>query len=453
MAKAGSLVHVRGLATGTRPRDLVWWMQSISRPTQALLDVLVLIVAFGLAYLMRFDFVLSPLQERRALLQLPLVVGLQVLAFAIWGVYSFIWRYVGLAETRAFLGGALSAAVPLLLLRMGLPDSLAEWRVPASVVVTNAVLGFGGALGLRVLRRVLFERYERQESQEGTESERAATRTLLVGAGRAGVLAAREILGRGDLKIDVRGFVDDDPMKLGSVVHGIRVVGRTTDIPSLLEKHEIEGVIITIASASRNDIRRIVGICEACGVRPRIFPGLYEILGGRVRVSQIRGVEIGDLLGREAVQLDDEGIRRFLVGRRVDRRGAGETGGSLLSAGGPARGANGVRALQDRRGDGTALPRPQRRSAPRRRHGRSAPESRFSRLQAPGGHPRGGAQARTARRAERRRGGQEQRLLRAHHRGDRRGVWCGDLHPHLDRQGRNPTSIMGATKRAAELSI
>ena len=357
---------MRGLATGTRPRDLVWWMQSISRPTQALLDVLVLIVAFGLAYLLRFDFALSPLQQRRALLQLPLVVGLQVLAFAIWGVYSFIWRYVGLAETRAFLGGALSAAVPLLLLRMGLPDSLAEWRVPASVVVTNAVLGFGGALGLRVLRRVLFERYERQgePGRDGVRTRRDPHAPRRCGTGG-----------------DPRGEGDPGPGRPEDRRPRVRRrrpaearVGR----PRYSRRREDDGH--PLPSREARDRRRHHHHRERLAERHPSHRG--DLRGLRCQAADHSGA-LRDPRRARAREPDsrcrDRGPSREggrpprrrgnpevpggpagarLGGRRVDRRGAGETGGSLLSAGGPARGANGVRALQDRRGDGTALPRP-----------------------------------------------------------------------------------------------
>jgi FlaA1/EpsC-like NDP-sugar epimerase len=294
------------------------------------LDVFVLTASFVFAYSLRFDFHIPAPYSGWLVHQLPLVVGLQVIAFLFWGVYSFIWRYVGLAELRAFAGSFVTAALPVLLLRLGLPESLAEWRIPASVVVINAVVALGGTLGLRIARRMIYERYERLESAKASLEGSLAVPTLLVGAGRAGVLAAREIAGRGDLNLDILGFVDDDPKKLGAVIHGIKVLGTTAEIPRIVESEKVREVIITIARASRKDIRRIVQICEGCGVKMRIIPGLYEILGGRVKVSQVRDVDIADLLGRESVRLDEEGIRRFLSGRRVLVTGAGGSIGSEL---------------------------------------------------------------------------------------------------------------------------
>ncbi len=316
--------------TSSRAKSGMPWHGLLARPIQVVLDGFVLVAAMVLAYLLRFDFATGRIHWENVVTQLPLVVGLQVAGYAFWGVYSFIWRYVGLAELRAFLGGTATAAIPLLVLRVSLPDAYGVWRMPVSVILVDAVLALAGTLGLRVIRRLLFERFERKENERARKAECGPLRTLLVGAGRAGLLAVREIAGRGDLSFDIRGFVDDDPQKAGSVVHGVRVIGTTEEIPFLVSEHEIQQVIITIAKASRRDLRRIVKICEDCGVRVRIIPGLYEVIDGRVRVNQIRDVDIADLLGRDPVKLDDEAIRRFLSGRRVLVTGAGGSIGSEL---------------------------------------------------------------------------------------------------------------------------
>ncbi|MFV2074433.1 MAG: polysaccharide biosynthesis protein, partial [Thermoanaerobaculales bacterium] len=154
---------------------------------------------------------------------------------------------------------------------------------------------------------------------------------LLVGAGQAGVLAAREITNRGDMGLDIRGFVDDDPEKQGSVIQGVKVIGVTRDLPRLVPELGIDHVVITIARASRTDIRRIVEICESVPVKAQIIPGLYEILGGTVEITRIRDVEIEDLLGRDPVTLDEVGLQRFLAGKTVMVTGAGGSIGAELA--------------------------------------------------------------------------------------------------------------------------
>jgi len=154
----------------------------------------------------------------------------------------------------------------------------------------------------------------------------------LIGAGQAGVLAAKEIEGRGDMELEIKGFIDDDKMKISrGVVQGLKVLGTTADLPHLVRQLGIDHVVITIAQASRQDIRRIVKICEEIPVKVRIIPGLYEILDGRVEISRFRDVQIEDLLGREPVQLDVASISKELAGKTIMVTGAGGSIGSELA--------------------------------------------------------------------------------------------------------------------------
>src|SRR4030095_13917366 len=153
---------------------------------------------------------------------------------------------------------------------------------------------------------------------------------LLIGAGRAGVAAAREILDHGKTVVDIRGFVDDNPSKLRSVIHGIRVVGTTADLPRLVRELQIDHVVISIAEASRYQLKRIREICDAIPVKVRIIPALHEILQGTVSFSRIRDVQIEDLLGREPVHLDEAGIDALIAGATVMVTGAGGSIGSEL---------------------------------------------------------------------------------------------------------------------------
>ena len=299
------------------------------RPAQWALDVLILALAFGLAYLLRFDFVIPAHQFRPALVQLPLVILIQLAALVIYGIHNFIWRYVGLAESKSFAAAALVSALPLILLRLLLPEPLRELRVPLSIICMDTFLAFGGLLGMRVVRRILYERFERNRQAAARGAGRLKA-VLLVGAGRAGVLAAKEILGRGDLDLEIHGFVDDELSKQGLVIQGIKVLGRTEDLPRLVRELHIDHVVITIAQASRARLRRIVDICERIPVRARIIPGLYEILEGKVQVSHIRDVQIEDLLGRDPVQLEEQTVRRFIQDQTILITGAGGSIGSEL---------------------------------------------------------------------------------------------------------------------------
>ncbi|MFZ9889602.1 MAG: nucleoside-diphosphate sugar epimerase/dehydratase, partial [Myxococcota bacterium] len=305
------------------PARTVWWARFLTRPYQFLLDIGVLGAAFFTSYLLRFELDVPVNFQRNALVQLPFVLLVQFGALFAAGVYAFVWRYVGLRELRAFLRAAAWSLAPLLLVRLLGQDSHLAWRIPLSIIVLDTVLGMGSVLGLRVLRRALYERYERHRGLHGNVDGGARKLVLLVGAGRAGVMAARELLGRGDAGVELCGFIDDDINKQGLIIHGLKVLGTTKDLPRLVRSLDVDHVIITIASAAREDIRRIARVCEEIPVRMRIIPGLFELLQGKVAVSRLRDVQIEDLLGRSPVQLDTSVVGPFLEGRLVMVTGAG----------------------------------------------------------------------------------------------------------------------------------
>lgn len=300
----------------------------MTRRVQFLLDVVTLAAAFFAAYLLRFDFRIPESYVSRALIQVPLVVLLQFSILLLVGAYSFVWRYVGLRELTTFLRAAALSALPLLVLRLGLSESYNEWRIPLSVIFMDTVLGFGGLLGLRVLRRVGYERSERRRRSGHGRGRRKPV--LLVGAGRAGVLAVREIQNRGDMDLAVLGFVDDDPLKQGMVIHGVRVLGTTRDIPELVRRLDVDHVVMTIANIRREEARSIVEICERAGVPVRSIPGLYEILQGQVEISRLKDVRMEDLLDREPVDLAGSDVGHAYTGRAVLVTGAGGSIGAEL---------------------------------------------------------------------------------------------------------------------------
>lgn len=305
---------------------------------QALLDLSLLLAAFTAAYLLRFDFEIPSDEFRNFLSQAPLVVLLQFVVLTVSGCRASIWRYTDIAHLKSFLYAALVSLSIVTLMRLGLVPYKA-WRVPLSVNFIDVLLAFGGVYGIRILRRAEYEYVQKRVQLKkhngngnGDGNGRKKRSVLLIGAGRAGLLAAKEMDARGDLDLAIKGFVDDDRAKLGrSVVQGYRVLGATQDLPRLVHTHGINHVIITIAHASRHQIHRIVKICDAIPVKVRIIPELYEIIEGQVEITRIRDVEIEDLLGRQPVQLDTESIREELAGKTVMVTGAGGSIGSELA--------------------------------------------------------------------------------------------------------------------------
>lgn len=307
--------------------------RTFTRLLRTAADFLVLSLAYWAAFFLRFDGVPPFPMVKLLMFTWPYVVGLELFALYAFSVPLFAWRYIGLREVQRVLWATAASSAVLLTLRYTLPALVddvphaAYGLVPAGVIAANAVLAFLGVTGVRVLRRVTAER-----ARSRTLGRDAARKlpTLLIGAGEAGVLVAKEIASRPDLSIEPVGFVDDDPLKVGTIVHGIRVLGKTDAIAQLARKTGAAQAIITIANASGAEIRRIKRACEQAEILVKIIPGIYEILDGRVNLTRIREVSIEDLLGREAVTLDLELIRGFLEGKRVLVTGAGGSIGSEL---------------------------------------------------------------------------------------------------------------------------
>jgi FlaA1/EpsC-like NDP-sugar epimerase len=168
--------------------------------------------------------------------------------------------------------------------------------------------------------------------KEGKNVAGSAKPVLIVGAGVAGVIVA-DVLGKSQNKDDYEpiGFVDDDPGKQKKVLHGLPVLGTKEDIPFLVECHKIKNVIIAIPSAPGQVISQIVGICQQTRAGLKILPGFYDLITGKIKTSSIRNVEMDDLLGREPVSLDVDKIAGYLTDRKVLVTGAGGSIGSEIS--------------------------------------------------------------------------------------------------------------------------
>jgi FlaA1/EpsC-like NDP-sugar epimerase len=302
----------------------------LTRGSQVLLDVLVLSLAYVLAFLLRFEFDPDLQAYKLLFFTLPYVVLFQYLVLALFGVPRFSWRYVGIREAGRVLMATVTSVGTLVVIRLTLAPfgGYAIFvTIPLGVLGMDMVLAFLAIIGVRVLRRVQAEGGEIRQLEGSAASE---VRTLLVGAGQAGLLVAREIARRPDLGIRAVGFLDDDPLKVGTVVHGIKVLGTTDQLGAFAEKRGADQALITIASATGADIRRLNRLCREAGLATQIIPGIHEIVGGQVNLSRIRPVAIEDLLGRAPVHLDIDAISATVEGRVVMVTGAGGSIGSEL---------------------------------------------------------------------------------------------------------------------------
>jgi FlaA1/EpsC-like NDP-sugar epimerase len=296
---------------------------------QAAFDLAVLSAAYWLGLLFRFEFAVPAAWQRPALIGWPYVVVVGYVMLSALGVPRLSWRYISLREAAriAFAGGfATTLLIAMRGLRFALPVLREFAIVPYSVLCMSFFLGFVGLVGVRATRRIFGEIAERKRRAVGRKRERV----LLIGAGQAGVMVAREIASRPDLALNPVGFLDDDHFKVGTRIGGLAVLGRIDQVAEIAARKRVTRVLITIANAAGPQIRAITMRCREAGLETKIIPGIYEIVGDRVNLSRIREVAIEDLLGREPVQLDEDQLNASIRGAVVMVTGAGGSIGSEL---------------------------------------------------------------------------------------------------------------------------
>ncbi|MBX9878707.1 MAG: polysaccharide biosynthesis protein [Candidatus Obscuribacterales bacterium] len=295
------------------------------RVFQVVLDAVLSIVALAGAYLIRFDGSPSNLYLHQLLILAPIFLCLHLATNWCFGVYRRLWRYTGLTEVTE-LGLSIICATTLVMIVRALNLAAVDGnQLSYSIIFIEAGLAFLLFVGPRVLRRLETEHRQRRHWRQPVQK-----RALLVGAGDAGQMVARELSQRRDVGVDLVGFVDDDPQKAKLRIGNLTIFGSTQELPTLVEELFIDQVIIAMPSAPATEIRRIVDICRNAEVETRILPGLFELIDGRVSINQLREVSLEDLLGREPVDLDNASIAGYIEGRTVLVTGAGGSIGSEL---------------------------------------------------------------------------------------------------------------------------
>ncbi len=253
------------------------------------------------------------------------LVSLPARVWIAWraGLYRCLWQHASIVELERILLAAGSAAVVSFLLgAIVLPFAgIVPLRMPFVALVLDGLLT---VLILAAPR--LAVRYVSARRYRGVEG----VRTIVVGAGSAGQLVAREGSASSRAQYTVVGFVDDDPRKLGLYLNGVRVEGRIDDLPTLIRDLAARAVVIAMPSASGALVRRIVEMCAAAGAKARTVPDLSDIVSGRIGVTSIRPVEIQDLLRRSPITTDLTAVKGLVGGKVALVTGAGGSIGSEL---------------------------------------------------------------------------------------------------------------------------
>ncbi len=299
------------------------------------LIVLAHLVAFAVSLLLSFLATSNmQLQAEWLTKQYPpllvLVIIIKTVIFGLFKQYRGWWRYVGISDLTGIVRASLVSTILIFGLWVaGLYIDPVRKNIPNISDVSQAVFVvdmFCTILllaGLRMATRLYYEEFRTVEAGK-------LKRFLIVGAGNTGESLLREIHRMAVAEYDVVGFIDDDPAKQGIHIHDIPVLGTVEQLPEICKEKNIEEVAIAMPSATVPQRRRVVQVCQGTKVRFRTVPSMTDIAGGRFRVSQIRDVDINDLLGREAIQLDTDSIETFIRGKIILVTGAGGSIGSEM---------------------------------------------------------------------------------------------------------------------------
>ena len=309
-------------------RALSW---VVRRPGWILIRTAILLGAYSavlclsrwLAYQFRFDFAVPEEYQTQLARHWLWVLCLKLVALAAFRQFSGLVRYFSIPDLHRLALATLCSAVALLSVWF---IAGSYYAPPRGVILLDAILSFGGIAGLRLGYRVFCE----QRSRLAGGSRRIVQHAAIVGAGDVGSSLIKELSARPGLALKPLIIVDDDPQKWNSTLHGVPIVGPPEALTQWVRELNLTQLILAMPSAPAKRVGEIAALARRLGLHCVVVPAIDQLASGQVSVSQLRPVSVADLLGREAVNLEVEAIRRTFEGRVVMVTGAGGSIGSEL---------------------------------------------------------------------------------------------------------------------------
>lgn len=288
-------------------------------------DILAVIIAYGLALLLRFDMRYSKIPKlyiEGYLYYIVLASVLLVCCYVIAKLYRSVWSYAGINEILKTCVASIVACV-----LTGVVFSIAIMRMPISFYLIGWILVFGFTASIRMMYRLLRRmRIKADNSKGNTERQNI----MIIGAGAAGLVLLREYRNSYYLTDKVKIFIDDNAQKWNKYLDGVLIEGGRDKILESVEKYRINKNVLAMPSADRKDIRDILEICKETDCQIQTVPGVYQLVNGEVNVSKLRNVEIEDLLGRDPIEVNLDEILGYIKGKTVLVTGGGGSIGSEI---------------------------------------------------------------------------------------------------------------------------
>lgn len=283
-------------------------------------DIITLTLVTFLSLFIRFEGVVFNEYFLQVLFALPFFLISYLLMLGIMHLYTRVWRYAGMGELGAIIFATSVAAVLFFVL-----TTLAGFHFPRSLYIISYILATCGiGIGRLMLHYVIIR------ADQETVAVEDQVPVLIVGAGDAGAMIGREILHFHSQNRVIVGFVDDDPQKKYHLIGGFRILGGRENIPAIVKQHGVKEIIIAMPSAKRSIIKETIELCSGLKCQVKTLPGLYQLIDNEVLVQRLHPVSIDDLLARDEVQLDTQGIEKYITGKTVLVSGAGGSIGSEI---------------------------------------------------------------------------------------------------------------------------
>ena len=288
-------------------------------------DILSVIIAYGLALLLRFDMRYSKIPEQYLVgygYYIALAAIVTVAAYIVAKLYRSVWTYAGISEVLRTCVASLIAAVVT-----DVVFSISIIPMPFSFYFVGWGLTFGATAAIRMTYRLLRRWNLMHGDPEGAGEPK---NIMIIGAGAAGQVLLREYRSSYYLTDKVCVLIDDNKSKWGKYLDGINIAGGRDKILENVEKFKINKIVLAMPSADRKDIKAILEICKETDCQIQTVPGVYQLLNGEVNVSKLRNVEIEDLLGRDPIKVNLDEILGYVKGKTVMVTGGGGSIGSEI---------------------------------------------------------------------------------------------------------------------------
>ncbi|WP_075618333.1 polysaccharide biosynthesis protein [Paenisporosarcina indica] len=235
------------------------------------------------------------------------------------GLYRKVWSYASVGELKSIVKAVTFTIVAVMIVQFALIQDI-YWRVLSLTWMLHVILIGGSRFSWRVYADSRFK----EEKTNGRK------RTLIVGAGAAGTMVARQLLHSHEAELSPVGYVDDERTKQHLEIYGVKVIGYLKEIPELVKKHRVENIVLAIPSLSKHELADIIKICIDSGAKTQQIPRIEDLMTGKISVNAMQDVKISDLLGREEVELDMEAISKKITDKTIMVTGAGGSIGSEI---------------------------------------------------------------------------------------------------------------------------